>query len=441
MTQGGRNDDENPHDAGKSPRAVGKDWTERHLWQIEPIRDVLVALGLYFFLSLGARLSIVTVPFLVALLLAYLFDPLLTRLEKVRFFSRRSAAAAFAIGASVIVGGSLAIGFGFGVIQSARLATTLTAKASAVLKSVDDPENAELRTALGSGAWLSIRDSIVDLRSRESSTATTAEGEPPRGHLRYLGIEREDVAAAIDRGIAWLRTNSSLVTEQAIATGAGAVGSAVSFVGSLGFTLFGLFLTAFFFFFFATEWDAVVGFVRSLLPDDNRDRAVEIAHKMDRAISGFIRGRLLIALFLAGFYTSGFTFMGVPAPLLMGGAIALLSLVPYAVLCGIPFVIVFLWLESLTGFRGTWWWIVGAPIVWYQVGQILDDYILTPAIQGKATDLATPEIVFASLAAGSLFGIFGLLVAIPSAACLKILVKEVFWPRYRAWSRSRTASS
>ena len=69
--------------------------------------------------------------------------------------------------------------------------------------------------------------------------------------------------------------------------------------------------------------------------------------------------------------------------------------------------------------------------------QLLDDYVLTPAIQGKNTNMDTPTILFASIAGGSLAGIYGLLVAIPAAACIKILLREVFWPRVRRWAEGK----
>ena len=68
---------------------------------------------------------------------------------------------------------------------------------------------------------------------------------------------------------------------------------------------------------------------------------------------------------------------------------------------------------------------------------ILDDYVLTPAIQGESTDLMTPMILFASIGGGVLLGFYGLLVAIPLAACVKILWMEIFWPRITAWSEGR----
>jgi predicted PurR-regulated permease PerM len=71
--------------------------------------------------------------------------------------------------------------------------------------------------------------------------------------------------------------------------------------------------------------------------------------------------------------------------------------------------------------------------------QFLDDYVLTPTIQGKSTNMDTPTILFASIAGGALAGIYGLLLAIPVAACIKILMREVFWPRFRAWAQGNAS--
>ena len=75
-----------------------------------------------------------------------------------------------------------------------------------------------------------------------------------------------------------------------------------------------------------------------------------------------------------------------------------------------------------------------APIVVQGISQVLDDYILSPLIQGKSTDMSMPLILFASIAGGVLGGFYGLLLAIPVAACLKILFEEMVLPRIKAWA-------
>ncbi|MEM9373236.1 MAG: hypothetical protein AAGA55_06295, partial [Planctomycetota bacterium] len=53
------------------------DWSRLHLWQMQPVRDVLLGLGILGLFWLGQKISIVTVPLLLAVLLAYLFEPLI----------------------------------------------------------------------------------------------------------------------------------------------------------------------------------------------------------------------------------------------------------------------------------------------------------------------------------------------------------------------------
>jgi predicted PurR-regulated permease PerM len=81
--------------------------------------------------------------------------------------------------------------------------------------------------------------------------------------------------------------------------------------------------------------------------------------------------------------------------------------------------------------------VIFAPIILYTLLQTIDDYVLTPLIQGKTTQMNTPTILFAVLAGGIVAGFYGVLLAIPAAACLKILMRESFWPRFKAWAEGR----
>jgi predicted PurR-regulated permease PerM len=317
-------------------------------------------------------------------------------------------------------------GLGFGILQGIDFARGLAQDTTAVIQSVKHPEDPELKQAVGEGAWLTIRDTLVGLQSRDEAE-----------RVEILGIDGERLTQGITIAGAWLRDNAERIASTALDTGRGALTVAVSTVGSLGLFLFAAFLTTFFFFFVSMSYPSILELGRSLLPDQDREKAVDIIKRMDRAVNGFIRGRVTIAFVQGVFYTIGFWLIGVPAPLIFGPAVAFITLVPYAGLLAVPVVMVMLWLQGLEGFRGEIWWVVLAPFGLYQIGQVLDDYVLTPIIQGKSTDLSTPTILFASIAGGMLLGFFGLLVAIPLAACAKILFDQIFWPRFKAWTQGR----
>jgi len=403
-------------------------WARLHLWQIQWIRDLSCVAILIGLLLIGERLSLVTVPLLLALLLAYLFEPLIGGATRRWKISRRLAAGTMVVSCILFLALPALLGLGFGVLQGVSFAGSLASKTGSLIASVDDHADESLRAAIGGGPWLRTRDFLVDLRIDDTPEIDD--------EIEVLGIDRAVLAQGVDVAMGWVRDNAQSLAVTVLDKGRGAVLTAVSVLTSLGKLFFGGFLTIFFLFFFSASWPGVLRFAEGLFPAGQRGKSVEILKQMDRAIHGFIRGRLTIGVMLGVFYTTGFWLIGVPAPLILGPAVAFITLIPYAALMAVPVIVVLLWLEGHTGIRGNIWWILLAPFVWYQIGQALDDYVLTPMIQGKSTDLDTPTILFASISGGLLLGIFGLLVAIPLAACLKILIKELFWPRALAWIKS-----
>ncbi len=434
------------------------DWSKKHLWQIQCVRDLLLLFAVLGLLLLGERLSLVTVPALLALLFAYLFEPLIVWLCRISKVTRRFASGGIVVATVMLIVIPILIGMGFGILQGATFAKGLAKRTGAVIASVESPNDAGLEADVGGGAWLAIRDYFVELQppstsaakelaqeetpggsedtdAKSSADASTGPANQSEAELSILGIDRTVIAKGVSHAMKWLRDNADQTAKTVLGTSRGALTVAVSTISSVGVLLFGAFLTAFFFFFISGAWPGVVADGKALIPAEDRAKWLAIIAKMDRAVHGFVRGRLTIAFILAGFYTIGFWLIGVPAPLIAGPAVALLALIPYAALLVVPVVMAFLWLENQTGMRGTVAWVILAPIALYQIGQALDDYVLTPLIQGKSTNLDTPTILFASIAGGILLGFFGLLVAIPLAACTKILFHEVFWPRVQAWLR------
>jgi predicted PurR-regulated permease PerM len=81
-----------------------------------------------------------------------------------------------------------------------------------------------------------------------------------------------------------------------------------------------------------------------------------------------------------------------------------------------------------------WWMVLVLPWLVNFIAQSLEDYVLNPLIQGKATELHPVVIMLAVLAGGSLAGLYGMLLAVPVAACLKILLSAEVLPRLRQWA-------
>ncbi len=393
-------------------------WSKLHLWQMQPVRDILLGLGIFALVLIGQKASVVTVPLLLALLFAYLFEPVIVWSMGKFSIKRRTSVIGIITAVVILVVIPSTIGASFGIAQIINFGQGMINNIDAVQQAQKIPDIENAHQALADqevgGAWIAIHDSIRHADDEDSAVG-------------------QSLAAVND----WLLENKDQVAETAAGVGIDMVNQFFSFIGAaFGFGFMG-FVTAFFFFFIATEWVKVKGFGASLLPDKNRDRVIDLLTKFDAVISGFIRGRLTIAFIQSIVFSIGFFAIGVPGAFILGPVIAVLSIVPYLALVGVPIAVSLLWLEGHTGLRGEWYWVVGAPTVLYFFGQALDDYVWTPLIQGKSTGMDTPTILFASLAGGALFGVFGLLIAIPIAACVKILIQEIFWPKFKDWAEGR----
>jgi predicted PurR-regulated permease PerM len=462
------------------------DWTNRHIWQIQPVRDALMILGVLWLLYLGYLLSIVTVPLLLAIALAYLFEPLVSRLTRRRLVSRNGVAIGIIVLAAVAVVGPVIFGGGFAAVQGGKYVARLTRNVDTLVKSVRKPEDTALKNALPGGTWIKLREYLVEEEARwkawhtrdggtppdpsiptpsttddplsspdnapatvEPANSTHSEAEPDPENQPAATETANDTTAddslepqppgpeyeLIRSGITWLGDNAGRIGQQALQKSSNVFGAVVGAAGTLGQIIFAGFLTAFFFFFFCTGYGKLLSFWDGLIPEKKKGRVFELAGRMDRVIAGFVRGRLTICAVLICIYSLGYWIIGVPAPLVLGPIIGICSLLPYVSGLGIPIAAILMALEPATGFQGAWWWIVGAPALVFVVAQAVDDYVLSPIIQGKNTDMDTPSILFASIAGGVLAGVYGLLIAIPAAACIKILLHEVFWPKFRRWAQ------
>lgn len=81
-----------------------------------------------------------------------------------------------------------------------------------------------------------------------------------------------------------------------------------------------------------------------------------------------------------------------------------------------------------------WMAIVGWPSIVYVVVQIIEGWILTPWVQSDSTDLSPVTVLIVVFIGGALGGLYGLILAIPIAACLKIFAVEILLPRLEQWA-------
>jgi predicted PurR-regulated permease PerM len=242
-----------------------------------------------------------------------------------------------------------------------------------------------------------------------------------------------------------------------------------------------------YFFSFAWHFDAIVEKVDQNLPPSHRPRILQIVRQMDQAVSGFFRGRLIVAFVMSAVFMLGWYLAGVPYWFLLGILAGVLNIVPYLVVVVWPLAVLLKWLEFTAGtvapaalqvkatatqvvttqpglfnwdwawathawtsgaaasqavtatqpaaFNWDWAWIIIGPTIAYLVAQFLDNWLITPIIQSRSSNLSAVTIMIVVLVGGAVGGLYGLLLAIPVAACMKILAKEVLLPHMQAWAK------
>jgi len=384
--------------AGRSGKTKQHDITKLHLWQIQWVRDLFLVVAVIAGIWLGYAMRDITIPLLVALLLAYLFEPLISYLSNHPQFPMGRVAVISGI-LSILVAGVLVI-----------LAVSIPMVISQTSTLVDDIQDGKLREQLEQVtqqyAPESVRDEIVEtLAFLPSAEELAADTTTSQGLMR-IAQKTGDVALGI-------------------------LGSVVRF-GILAV------LIPFYFFFFSLWFPQVVAFVSGCIPDDNRSHVEGLLGKMDAAVAGFVRGRIVIAFIMASLLATGWMIVGVPYAIVLGIAVGVFCAVPFLGLIGIPLTVGLLFLDQLgvdESQRMAWWGVILWPVLVFAIVQALDGWVLTPMIAGKATNLDPVTIFVAVLAGGSVLGAYGMLLAIPVAACIKILIQESLLPNVHAWAR------
>lgn len=186
-------------------------------------------------------------------------------------------------------------------------------------------------------------------------------------------------------------------------------------------------------FYLILDWDRVGPFLRQAIPPKYRERASDILDKMDDAVGGFLRGQLTVSflvglMFAVGLFFSGL--IGFPAltkfSILIGVAAGIGGFIPYlgAIVGVTPALLIVLlsgapeWKIKLIGI------IVVSGI--FIVIQAIEGMVLQPRILGKGAGLH-PLVIMMALAAGSWFGVSGMIAAVPVACIVRVLLKEFYW--------------
>ncbi|WHZ22600.1 MAG: hypothetical protein OJF47_001712 [Nitrospira sp.] len=354
---------------------------DRHLWEITSIRDLLWLGGIAFLLWFGYYLRGVFTPVLIGLLFAYLFNPLIRRAETQWHIPRPVTISVVLFLSALITGGLIT-----------WLGPLLTEQVQSFAERVP-------------GYIQSIAQ---------------------RYHVR-LG----DFSAHLSTIAASLRDDPLSILRPLFSGTGQAFGVLGTVIGTTTDVILAFILIPIYFFFFAWQFDGAISHVKRYIPADYRTKTSQIVQRMDHAVSGFFRGRLAIALGSAILYSLGWALTGIRYWFLLGLITGVLTIIPYASLVGWPLAVLLKYLDVLSSGAGTFdlMTVIAWPSLAYLIVQFIESWMLTPWVQSQSMDMNAVTVLLVVFIGGALGGFYGLMLAIPVAACLKILVQELVLPR------------
>ena len=215
---------------------------------------------------------------------------------------------------------------------------------------------------------------------------------------------------------AWITTTISDPNFWAT-VGGGALNIGVAIVGGISSAFFIFILTIY----FTATLDVSKAAIYTLIAASHRERVVGYAERIMQNVGRYLSGMVVLAFFNALFSFILLWAVGVPFALVISVAAFFITLIPLigTVLTTIVMTLISLFVSPLSALI-----VLIAMLVYMQV----EAYILTPKVMSKAVQVPGSIVLIAALAGGTLAGLPGALVAIPVAAGILLIIKEVVVP-------------
>ena len=178
-------------------------------------------------------------------------------------------------------------------------------------------------------------------------------------------------------------------------------------------------------FFLLDDYERTVRIAADLVPRRHLGEVTRVVRRIDDVMAGFVRGQMLLLALAITWLTATMAALNVPFWLVMGPIAAVIYLVPYVgVLTGVVLTV------ALQFLSGAPTWEMVSQIVAFALFYAADMLFITPQVIGNRVGLPPLAVLLGIIAFGELFGVIGVLLAVPLLACGRILLLEAV-DRYR----------
>lgn len=174
-------------------------------------------------------------------------------------------------------------------------------------------------------------------------------------------------------------------------------------------------------FYLLRDWNLLVERIHALLPRHIEPVVARLVRESDETLGAFLRGQLSVMIILGVLYGFGLWAVGISVGPLIGMIAGLISFVPYlGAIVGVAMGVIAALVQYQDAFH------VVLVLIVFTTGQLLEGYVLVPKLVGDRIGLHPVAVMFAILAGGELFGFTGVLMALPLAAVIMVLLRYAY---------------
>jgi predicted PurR-regulated permease PerM len=229
----------------------------------------------------------------------------------------------------------------------------------------------------------------------------------------------------LQRGQQWLMErgllNRELTIREAVEQApvdTDAVGTVVGAIGTVLGGVFGVLTVLIVTFYLLIDAENILQTFLRLFPPSDRPRALEACRRVSTKVSAWLGGQLLLAGIIGSTAAFGLWLMGVPYFYVLALVAGIGELIPVVgpLVAAIPAILV-----ALTVSPG----LALGVTVFYVIQQQFENHVLVPKVMERQVGVSATSVIVALLLGGSLLGIVGAVLAVPTAAILQVIFEEL----------------
>jgi len=165
-----------------------------------------------------------------------------------------------------------------------------------------------------------------------------------------------------------------------------------------------------------------LNFIQRNLPREHRSELLHVLRDTNVMLGRYIRGQLILVLLMSTITTIALTILGVPYSVLLGVMTGVLETIPFVgpITAGAIACLVALGHPNPFGWSQIAY--VAVVAVMYTVLRHAEDYLVIPTVIGRAVRLHPAIVIFSLLSGGAVFGLLGIVLAVPVAATMRLVL-------------------